>query len=125
MSDTEPADFGIETVDAGASIVRIAVHGQADLHTAPALRDALTVAIDGGAAGLIVDLSDATFIDSTALGALLGAVKRLRTSGGRLAIVCGSPHIRRVFEITLLDRVFAVHETVDSALGAIASPPGR
>lgn len=47
MSDTEPADFGIETVDAGASIVRIAVHGQADLHTAPALRDALTVAIDG------------------------------------------------------------------------------
>lgn len=118
MSDVDATDFGVERVDAGSPIPVIAVHGQADLHTAPALRDALTEAIDDGAPGLIVDLSDATFVDSMTLGVLLGAVKRLRPSGGRLAIVCRSPHIRRIFEITLLDRVFALHETLESALAA-------
>ncbi len=118
MSELDTTDFGVERVDAGSSIPVLAVHGQADLHTAPALRDALTEAIDDGAPGVIVDLSDATFVDSMTLGVLLGAVKRLRPSGGQLAIVCRSPHIRRVFEITLLDHVFALHETLDSALAA-------
>ncbi len=118
MSDVDATDFGVERVDADSPIPVIAVHGQADLHTAPALRDALTEAIDDGASGLVVDLSDATFVDSMTLGVLLGAVKRLRPNGGRLAIVCRSPHIRRIFEITLLDRVFALHETLESALAA-------
>ena len=118
MSDTDSADFGVETIDGDGSVVTIAVHGQADLHTAPDLRDAMTKAIDGGANGLIVDLSDATFVDSMTLGVLLGAVKRLRPRGGKVAVVCVSPHIRRIFEITLLDRVFALHETLDDARAA-------
>ena len=118
MGDTDSADFGVETIDGDGSVVTIAVHGQADLHTAPDLRDAMTKAIDGGANGLIVDLSDATFVDSMTLGVLLGAVKRLRPRGGKVAVVCVSPHIRRIFEITLLDRVFALHETLDEARAA-------
>jgi anti-sigma B factor antagonist len=118
MSDAESTDFGVETIDGDRSVVTIAVHGQADLHTAPDLRDAMTKAIDGGANGLIVDLSDATFVDSMTLGVLLGAVKRLRPRGGKVAVVCVSPHIRRIFEITLLDRVFALHETLDAARAA-------
>ena len=43
------------------------------------------------------------------LGVLLGAVKRLRPVGGGVSVVCIDPHIRRVFEITLLDRVFTLH----------------
>ena len=95
--------------------VVIAVHGQADLHTAPELRNAITAALDGGATGLVVDLSEATFIDSMTLGVLLGAVKRLRPSGGKVGIVCTDPHIRRIFEITLLDRVFSLHTSLDAA----------
>jgi anti-sigma B factor antagonist len=124
VSDLDATDFGVERLDAGFAVPVIAVHGQADLHTAPALRDALSEAIDDGAPGLIVDLSDATFVDSMTLGVLLGAVKRLRPSGGALAIVCRSPHIRRIFEITLLDRVFDLHETLDSALAAAGKRPG-
>ena len=115
MGDTDSADFGVETIDGHEPGVIIAVHGQADLHTAPQLREAMTTAIDGGATSLIVDLSDATFVDSMTLGVLLGAVKRLRPHGGKVAVVCVSPHIRRIFEITLLDRVFALHETLDRA----------
>jgi anti-sigma B factor antagonist len=118
VSSADTTDFGVERLDVGSSVPVLALHGQADLHTAPALRDALTQAIDDGAPGLVVDLSEATFIDSMALGVMLGAVKRLRPSGGRLAIVCRSPHIRRIFEITLLDRVFAMHETLESAVAA-------
>jgi anti-sigma B factor antagonist len=110
MSETESTDFAVETIDDGDGPVVIAEHGQADLHTAPELRAAITEALDGGATGLVVDLSEASFIDSMTLGVLLGAVKRLRPSGGKVTIVCVDPHIRRIFEITLLDRVFSLHE---------------
>ena len=115
MSETESTDFDIETIGAGDPVVVVAVHGQADLHTAPELRNALNAALDGGATGLVVDLSEATFIDSMTLGVLLGAVKRLRPSGGKVSIVCVDPHIRRIFEITLLDRVFSIHTDLDAA----------
>ena len=115
MSEIESTDFDVETIDGGEPVVVIAVHGQADLHTAPELRNAITAALDGGATGLVVDLSEATFIDSMTLGVLLGAVKRLRPSGGKVAIVCSDPHIRRIFEITLLDRVFSLHTDREAA----------
>ena len=114
MSETESTDFEVETIDTGDPVV-IAVHGQADLHTAPELRNAINAALDRGATGLVVDLSEATFIDSMTLGVLLGAVKRLRPAGGKVGIVCVDPHIRRIFEITLLDRVFSLHTDLDAA----------
>ena len=86
MSETDSADFGVETIEGDEPGVVIAVHGQADLHTAPQLREAMTNAIDGGATSLIVDLSAATFVDSMTLGVLLGAVKRLRPHGGKVAV---------------------------------------
>jgi anti-anti-sigma factor len=54
------------------------------------------------------------------LGALLGAVKRLRGQHGRLVVACSDPHIRRVFEITSLDRVFELAQTQTEALAAFA-----
>ena len=116
MQEAESTDFGVETIDLGGTVGVIAVHGQADLHTAPELRSAITAALDGGATGLVIDLSEASFIDSMTLGVLLGAVKRLRPSGGKVGIVCADSHIRRIFEITLLDRVFSLHEDRDGAL---------
>ena len=63
---------------------------------------------------VVVDLSDTTFIDSMTLGVLLGAVKRLRPRGGQL-VVCSDPNIRKIFEITLLDRVFALYSSREAA----------
>lgn len=111
--------FGVETIGTGAVPV-LAVHGQADLHTAPELRNAINASLDAGATGLVVDLSEASFVDSMTLGVLLGAVKRLRPSGGKVSIVCVDPHIRRIFEITLLDRVFSLHADRDRAREAAA-----
>ncbi len=118
MSDTEATAFVVETIGGGEPTPESAVHGQADLHTAPQLRAAITTALDGGAAGLVVDLSEASFIDSMTLGVLLGAVKRLRPSGGSVSVVCTDSHIRRIFEITLLDRVFSIHADRGAALAS-------
>ena len=118
MSDTEATAFVVETIGGDELIPIIAVHGQADLHTAPQLRAAITTVLAGGAAGLVSDLSEASFIDSMTLGVLLGAVKRLRPSGGRVSVVCTDSHIRRIFEITLLDRVFSIHGDRGAALAS-------
>ena len=116
MSEAEATDFRVETIGAGNPFPVIAVHGQADLHSAPQLRAAIAAELDNGARGLVIDLSEATFIDSMTLGVLLGAVKRLRPSGGTVGVVCTDSHIKRIFEITLLDRVFSIHADRDDAL---------
>jgi anti-sigma B factor antagonist len=119
----EPA-FVVEVTTAAGGTAVVAVQGEADLHTAQELRAAINDAIDDGATSLVVDLSETTFIDSMTLGVLLGAVKRLRPVGGQVSVVCTDSNIRRIFEITLLDRIFALHRSRDTALEAAARPAG-
>jgi anti-sigma B factor antagonist len=104
-------DFRVSTTELGNRAARVVVAGEVDLSTAPELKKVLTGVIDGGARFVLVDLSDATFIDSTTLGVLMGAVKRVRPDGGEIAIACDDPNILKIFEITLLDRTFAIFDT--------------
>jgi len=120
----EPANDGTFRIDEerlSPTAVVLMLHGEADLHAAPQLRDRLRTAMDGGATGLVVDLTDTSFVDSTSLGVLLGALKRQREEGGELRIVVSRPEIRRIFEITLLDQVFPLHETRADALASLSS----
>ncbi len=103
-------EFRFATADLGDQVFSVIVVGEVDLATAPELKEALTEVIESGARGVLVDLSDATFIDSTTLGVLMGAVRRMRQRGGELAIACNDPNIRKIFEITLLDRVFNIFD---------------
>lgn len=116
--NSDSASFGVDVTEAIGGLAVVDVQGEADLHTAHELRAAIMDAIDGGATSLVIDLSDTTFVDSMTLGVLLGAVKRLRPVGGSVSVVCTDPNIRRIFEITLLDRVFELHESRDAALEA-------
>ena len=52
--------------------------------------------IESGKKQIVVDLSKATFIDSTTLGVLVGGVKRLRPAGGSLALVCTDDNITKI-----------------------------
>jgi anti-sigma B factor antagonist len=89
--------------------------GELDLHVAPELEDRIDAAIEQGAKLVVLDLSAVTFIDSMALGVLLGAANQLRTHGGRLRLVVPSGELRRIFEISLFDRVFTIDSTRDEA----------
>lgn len=96
------------------------VRGEVDVYTAPKLRERLVEVIDQGAERVVVDLRGVDFLDSTGLGVLIGALKRLRLAGGDLALVCHSAKLLKIFRITALDRVFALHDTVEAATGPAA-----
>jgi anti-anti-sigma factor len=113
-------DFRIDEEHPRSGVVVLALHGDADLHAATELRVRLNATIEAGTRVLVIDLSGVMFIDSMALGVLLDARKRLRARGGALRIVGPSPDVRRVFELTLLDRVFPLDATRSEALAAEA-----
>jgi anti-sigma B factor antagonist len=114
-----PPEFSLshESLDAERHIV--AVRGEIDLFTAPELKSALAEAIETGHTRIVVDLTDTTFLDSTALGVLIGAVKRLRSRDGRLTIVNVDDNIAKTFEITGLDQIFPISATRDEAVKAL------
>jgi anti-sigma B factor antagonist len=97
----------------------LAVRGEIDLFTAPELKQVLAESIEGGRIRIVVDLTDTTFLDSTALGVLIGAVKRLRSRDGALAIVNIDENIAKTFEITGLDQIFTIVPTRDEAIDAV------
>ena len=99
----------------------VTVSGDADLYAAANVERELVRLVDEGKRSIVVDLTDATFIDSTMLRVLLNVSKRLRPGGGELLVVCHEHNIRKIFEITLLDRVFAIVDTRDEALAEFAS----
>jgi anti-sigma B factor antagonist len=114
-----PPEFSLsqESLDAERHVV--AVRGEIDLFTAPELKSALSEAIESGHTRIVVDLTDTTFLDSTALGVLIGAVKRLRSRDGRLTIVNVDDNIAKTFEITGLDQIFPISATRDEAVTAL------
>lgn len=114
-------NFHIEDAEVDSDTHVIELAGEVDLYTAPEFKERMLQVIDGGKKRVLVDLSKATFIDSTTLGVLVGGVKRLRPSGGSLALVCSDPNITKIFEITGLDRVFPIHESRDEALSELAA----
>jgi anti-sigma B factor antagonist len=114
-----PSEFAITEQGPEAGHHVIAVRGEIDLFTAPDLKQALTEAIEGGAHRVVLDLSEVSFLDSTALGVLIGAVKRLRSRSGALAIVNTDASIAKTFAITGLDQIFTILETRQEALHAL------
>jgi anti-sigma B factor antagonist len=114
-------DLHIATEEAGPGAAVIALTGEVDLHTCPEFKEELLRVIEDGATVVVVDLIDTTFIDSTALGVLIRGVERLRTEGGRLAVVCVDPSMTKIFEVTGLDRVFSIHRSREEALAPVPS----
>jgi anti-sigma B factor antagonist len=94
----------------------IALSGEVDLYTAPEFKQQLVEAITDGARNVVIDLTETTFIDSTALGVLVGGIRRLREVDGELSLVSSDRNITKIFEITGLDRVFKIVATREQAL---------
>jgi anti-sigma B factor antagonist len=116
LESRESFRVAVEQLSSSAALVTVG--GDVDLHSAPILRDELTALAEADVPSIVLDLSDATFLDSMALGVILAAKKQLTAEQGQLELVVPTPEIRRIFEITMLDRVFALHETRAEALRA-------
>ena len=114
-------NFDIKTEKLNEESYVISLAGEVDLYTAPEFKQQLLEVIGEGGKQVVVDFSETTFIDSTTLGVLVGGVKRLRSNDGQLALVCSDRNITKIFEITGLDRVFAIYPTRDEALAKLGA----
>lgn len=116
-------DLGLEVTERDGYAV-LGVRGEVDIYTAPKFRERLIELVSEGHHQVVVDLEGVDFMDSTGLGVLVGGLKRLRSHDGDLQLVCTQSQIMKVFEITGLTRVFAIHGSVEAATSpSLAGPP--
>jgi anti-sigma B factor antagonist len=94
----------------------VTVYGEVDVATSPQFREQLIQLVSEGKVRLVLDLEGVDFLDSTGLGTVVSALKRARTHGGDLRLVCTEARITRLFEITGLDKAVPLHPTLDAAI---------
>lgn len=98
----------------------IDLSGEVDAYTSARFREAMVDLIEDGAPNLIISMMKVEYIDSSGLGALVGGLKRSTEHGGKILIVCDNPQIRKVFEITGLEKVFPLFDIEAEAVQVIA-----
>lgn len=110
--EPRPGVTGLEIdIDIAGNRAVVRVAGELDAYSSFELRDALRDLGEHGVTHVAVDLAEMTFVDSTGLGVLVGALKRLRSVDGDMALVRPSPATRKVLEITGLLSVLNVEPT--------------
>jgi anti-sigma B factor antagonist len=92
-------------ITASGTTTKVALEGTCDLATAPELKAALQPLLPPEVTDVVIDTSELTFIDSTGLGVILGAMRRLREGAGSLRIAGATGTVRRILEVTDLDKV--------------------
>jgi anti-sigma B factor antagonist len=95
----------------------VTVHGELDLARGPAFRQEVLRALAAGDEPVVVDLTPTDFVDSVGLGMIVAVLKRTRALDRTFVVVCPEPRIRKLFELTGLDEVVALRDTVDAAVG--------
>jgi len=102
---------------AGWQVLR--VRGEVDISTAPRVRSQLMSLLSDGDPHLIVDMEGVRFLDSSGLGALVSALKLARSRAGEMRLVCeGQRSVRKVLEVTGLERVLDRYDSVEAAAAA-------
>jgi anti-sigma B factor antagonist len=109
--------FAIQVSQVGLWSV-VAVTGELELGTAPRLRQQVVSLVGEGRRHLVVDLAAVDFVDSLGLGVLVSALKRVRAHGGELRVAGPSPRVRSLFELTRLEEIIEVHDSVAAAVAA-------
>lgn len=94
----------------------IALTGSLDVAVQKQFKQELDDMIKKTDGDVVLDFSAVTFIDSSCLGALVSLVKDVRESRGDIKICAPTDEVRSIFQITRLDRVFALHDSRKEAI---------
>jgi anti-sigma B factor antagonist len=108
------ARFHVST-DGDDERVVLMVEGEVDTFTSARLRDALNEALERGPTEIVLDLSNMELIDSTGLGVLVGALKKLRERDGVMVLRYPTPAVMRVLSIVGLTTYFTIEEAAPDA----------
>lgn len=109
-------EFHVTIASLARELALVSVSGELDLYTAERVKRGIDEADAVGADTVVIDLSEISFIDPTALGVLVQQTKRLEGRGDSLVLVTNDPRTRRVLELTGLDRVLLTYATLHGAL---------
>jgi len=104
-------------------VALVSASGELDLHTAGCLEARIEEAGSVGRDTVVVDLSETSFIDSTALSVLVHETKRLEGRGQALIVVTNDPRTLRIVEVTGLGRTLRTYATLQDVLAELA--PGQ
>ncbi|HEY0633165.1 MAG TPA: anti-sigma factor antagonist [Thermoleophilaceae bacterium] len=108
--------YVIRHSESGPNSAVVVASGEIDAHAAPFLRDTLMSLAASGRTQLIIDMTAATFIDSTAIGVLVGHLRRMGEAGGSLTVACANENVLRTFEIAGLERELEIRAKFTEAL---------
>ncbi|WP_077369294.1 STAS domain-containing protein [Anaerosalibacter sp. Marseille-P3206] len=84
--------------------------GEVDIYTSPKMKEVLTDSLKEKDVDILMDCDELEYVDSTGLGVLISILKRVRESGNDIIIVNLKQNIRKLFDITGLDKVFIIKE---------------
>ena len=90
----------VQTETEGDWLSVFSLSGELDAYTAPEFRESLLATIDRDLVWILVDLGEVEYIDSVALGILLGGAKRANERAGDLAVICHRSNVLKVFDIS-------------------------
>jgi anti-sigma B factor antagonist len=125
VSATPSADvpqFEIDSGDGPEGVYVVRVRGEVDMSHEEELRGELRSAVDAEASGIVVDLTECEFIDSTGVRALLLSRQAQHSEQGsdRIAVAASSEQILRILSVMGIDRVIPIRPTVEEAAGALS-----
>ena len=99
----------------------VEVQGEIDVYTSPRVKETINELIEKGHYQLVINLEGVRYIDSTGLGVLIGALKKVREHSGRILLVCTNPQIKKIFNITGLVKIFEIFKDEEEALQILAN----
>lgn len=105
-------------VSQNGGVTLVVPRGDLDLSTAEHMKRTLSQLIDKGQAKLVLDLANVAYVDSSGLGALVGAMKQARAAGGNLRLCGIQADVRSILEMTRLIKVIAVHSDRQEAVAS-------
>ncbi|MCL5773375.1 MAG: STAS domain-containing protein [Firmicutes bacterium] len=98
----------------------VEVQGEIDVYSSPKVKEAINELIEKGNYTLIINLEGVRYIDSTGLGVLIGALKKVREHNGSISLICTNPQIKKIFNITGLVKIFGIYKNEEESLKSLA-----
>jgi anti-sigma B factor antagonist len=103
----------------------VSASGEIDITNAEPFRDVLLSALNAGAAGLVVDMTSTTFLDSAGVTALVRAARRATAADATLRLVVAAPPVLRVLNLVGIDRLIEVYPSLADAVASLPDQTGH
>src|SRR5512137_1553228 len=97
----------------------VSLNGALNARSAEEAKQAFRNLVEKGVTMVVVDLQEVPFIDSSGLAALVSGLKTLGGEASNLKLAAPQSQARLLFELTMFDRVFEIHDTVEEALNSL------